>query len=147
MCQEVAWTPRRKATGGADTFKTSRGAAHVEGRVPEAVVADGLSLKGSPRLPRRSITTPSTCPRMPPPTGMYPAVVEVNLWLLRALRQREARGADGSAGRMPRPTRRGCGYFAVAAAAFFRSRRFFQCCLIFIRLRRCLLLLRAIASP
>ena len=46
-------------------------------------------------------------------------------------------------------TRRGCGYFVgeAAAVAFFRSRRFFQCCLIFICLRRCLLLLRAIASP
>ena len=42
---------------------------------------------------------------------------------------------------------RGCGYFVVAAAAFLRSRRFFQCCLIFICLRRCLLLLRAIPAP
>jgi len=38
-------------------------------------------------------------------------------------------------------------YFGVAVAAFFRSWRFFQCCLIFIRLRWCLLLLRAILAP
>lgn len=36
---------------------------------------------------------------------------------------------------------------ALLAAAFFRSRRFFHFCLIFIRTRRCLLLLRAKAAP
>src|SRR6516165_2282226 len=62
MCQEVAWTPRRKATGGRTPFKTSKGGAHVEGRVPAAVVAGGEAQGVFPRSAREEVVAEGQFP-------------------------------------------------------------------------------------
>src|SRR5690349_20877849 len=90
----------------------------------------------------------SSCPR-----GTEGGPVHSSGHATGAQRAREParRGAPGERSWQPTRTERArwaaLAYFVVAAAVFFRSRRIFQCCLIFICLRRCLLLLRAIGAP